>query len=65
MDQYLGKLTHCESKTIVILEIKDLIFMLHSIKGAVIKNVTDRGGKDFVGVRNHFLKICWGVKKFL
>ena len=33
MDQYLGKLTHCESKAIVILEIKDLIFMLHSIKG--------------------------------
>ena len=32
MDQYLGKLTHCESKTIVILEIKDFIFMLHSIK---------------------------------
>ena len=32
LDQYLGKLTHCESKTIVILEIKDLIFMLHSIK---------------------------------
>ena len=32
VDQYLGKLTHCESKTIVILEIKDFIFMLHSIK---------------------------------
>ena len=32
VDQYLGKLTHCESKTIEILEIKDFIFMLHSIK---------------------------------
>ena len=32
MDQNLGKLAHCESKTIVILEIKDLVFMLHSIK---------------------------------
>ena len=32
MDQYLSKMTHCESKTIVILEIKDLIFMRHSIK---------------------------------
>ena len=32
VDRYLDKLTHCESKTTVILKIKDLIFMLHSIK---------------------------------
>ena len=30
MDQNLGSLAQCESKTVVILEIKDLVFMLHS-----------------------------------
>ena len=32
MDQIYGKLAHYESKTIPVLEIKDLLFMLRSIK---------------------------------
>ena len=55
-------------KTAVQLSDSNSSVCLHTVPhllGAVIKNVTDWGGRDFVGVWNHFLKICWGMKKFL